>query len=91
MYYLFVGFSNIYNMFFSKDMIFVFYIFEVYIVLWKKCKLNFCYLIDFYKIDMICFGIIVCLFFVLYFLYKNFLFLLLEIVMKKNKEKLEEK
>lgn len=67
MYYLFVGFSNIYNMFFSKDMIFVFYIFEVYIVLWKKCKLNFCYLIDFYKIDMICFGIIVCLFFVLYF------------------------
>lgn len=32
MYYLFVGFSNIYNMFFSKDMIFVFYIFEVYIV-----------------------------------------------------------
>lgn len=40
---------------------------------------------------MICFGIIVCLFFVLYFSYKNFLFSLPETAMKKNKEKLEEK
>lgn len=72
MYHSFVGFSNIYNMLFSKDMIFVFYTFEVYTVLCKKCKLNLCYPIDLYKIDMICFGIIVCLFFVLYFFIQKF-------------------
>lgn len=89
MYHSFVGFSNIHNMLFSKDMIFVFYTFEVYTVLWKKCKLNLCYPIDLYKIDMICFGIIVCLFFVLYFFIH--IFSLPETAMKKNKEKLEEK
>lgn len=72
MYHSFVGFSNIHNMLFSKDMIFVFYTFEVYTVLWKKCKLNLCYPIDLYKIDMTCFGIIVCLFFVLYFFIQKF-------------------
>lgn len=93
MYHSFVGFSNTHNMLFSKDMIFVFYTFEVYTVLWKKCKLNLCYpiILIFTKLTWYVLELLFVYFLFCIFSYKNFLFSLPETAMKTNKEKLEEK